>query len=281
MKPTNTLSTPKTLALLPSIQDIVNRRGAVSRIPKYMTPMGGQHLVEFGWNTKHGCYSEDHRGYTDLDDTEKAGYEYQKKTMKDLKTMALGVTRGMAKNSQTQTDEQIQEMCKILMKMVAGETGFGLIFSYVNDLDFFGIEAIFLKVVKRIPDVVYKIMPVLIHETHECTCEDDNSDAEDDFENDCGCSSEVYSVTPEDINYTLNTKSKDRYVGHPLPFGGGGTRFYVIRGQGFGHSWNSKEHVDNVTEVQTYLQRAIVVTSFSATAHKKRKYAEGKPEEEK
>ena len=257
---------------MPSITTIVALKEAVSRIPGYMRAMGSQHLVEWDWNTKHGCYSEDHRGYTVLDDDMKQDYEFQQKTMKKLGKIA----REAAMDSSSKSDTVIQKMCKKLIKMVEGETSFGLIFSYgeldVSESDFYGIEATFLEVVKKIPGVVYKIMPVLIHESHECTCEDDNSDADDDFENDCGCSSEVYSVSPEDINYALNVKPKDRYRGHPHPFGGGNTRFYVIRGRGFGHSWDGELFADNVTKQRSYLQRAMVITSFEASAYKKRKY---------
>ncbi len=270
--PLAVVPTPKDTALLPSIQSIVGLKEAVSRIPGYMRAMGSEHLVEYDWNTKHGCYSEDHRGYTNLDDDMKQDYEFQQKTMEKLGKIAREATM----NGSSKTDIVIQKMCKKLIKMVEGETTFGLIFSYgeldVSESDFYGIEATFLEVVKKIPGVVYKIMPVLIRESHECTCEDDNSDADDDFENDCGCSCEVYSVSPEDINYTLNIKPKDRYMNHPHPFGGGNTRFYVIRGRGFGRAWSNKQHFDNITTERTYLQRAVVITSFEASAHKKRKY---------
>ncbi len=265
------MTTSKTNTSMPSISTIVSLREAVTRIPRYMISMGSQYLVEWDWNTKHGCYSEDHRGYTDLDDDMKQDYEFQKETMEKLGKIAGKATM----DGSSKSDTVIQKMCKKLIKMVEGETKFGLIFSYgeldVSESDFFGIEATFLEVVKKIPGVVYKIMPVLIHESHECTCENDNSDAEDDFENDCGCSSEVYSVSPEDINYTLNVKPKDRYMGHPLPFGGGNTRFYVIRGRWFGHSWDGELLADNITKQRSYLQRAVVITSFEASAYKKRK----------
>ncbi len=268
--PSVVVPTSKDTVLLPSIQSIVGLKEAVSRIPGYMRAMGSQHLVEYAWNEKHGCYNVDHRGYTDLDEDMKQDYEYQQKNMEKLGKIAREATM----NGSSKSDVVIQRMCRKLIKMVEGETSFGLIFSYgeldVSESDFAGIEAIFLRVVKSIPDVVYKIMPVLVCEKHECSCEN----GEDyEYENDCGCSCEVYSVSPEDINYTLNTKPKDRYMNHPHPIGGGNMRFYVIRGQGFGHDWDNKQNIDNITTKRTRLQRAIVITSFEASAHKKRKYA--------
>ena len=273
---------PNDSGSMPNISTIVTLREAVSRIPQYMRPMGSQHLAEYDWNEKHGCYNEDRRGYIDMDDDLKEDYEFQKKTMKKLQKLAV-----IMMDTSPRSDTIIFEMRRRFIKMVEGETSFGLIFSYgqldVEETGFYGLETVFLRLVKSMPEVVYKIMPVLIRETHECTCEGEDSGEDDyDFENDCGCSCEVYSVSPEDINYTLNTKPKDRYMNHPHPFGGGNTRFYAIKGQGFGHAWDSKQQIDGVTQKLTYLHRAIVVTSFEASAHKKRKYAEtGKAAKEK
>ena len=248
---------------VPTLQQVVNHREAVSRIPECMSRLGSLPLVEFDWNLDHGCYEENHRGYTELDLEEQESYELREEGFLTLKTMA-------------QTGGQTQELSKALMQVVAGEDTFGLIFSYnQNNLNETGqcqgAEALFLRAIKEIPDVSYKILPVLLHEKHRCTCDNDNDDDED-FENDCGCTTEVYSATPEDIQYSLSQAGKEYFIDHPCPLGGGSTNFYSIGN--FGYSWKQyfgQGGPNNIIKERTALHRAIMVTSWSPLAHKKRK----------
>jgi len=186
-----------------------------------------------------------------------------------------------------QTGGQTQKLSKALMQEVAGEDTIGLIFSYnQNNLNETNpclcAEALFLRAIKEIPDVSYKILPVLLHEKHKCTCDNDNDDNDEDFENDCGCSSEVFSATPEDIQYSLNQAGKEHFIGYPIKdhllghpslLGGDTTNFYSIGD--FGYSWKTYfgqgGTYDTVIKDRISLCRAIVVTSWSPLAHKKRK----------
>ena len=264
---TNTLSPPPKddkLMVVPTLQRVVNLREAISRIPECMSRLGSRPLVEWDWNLDHGCYEQNDCGYIELHPEEQESYELREEGFQALKIMARSVG-------------QTQKMTKALMQVVAGEDTFGLIFSYnQNNLDetnqCLGAEAMFLRAIKEIPDVSYKILPVLIHEKHMCTCDSNAADDDEDFENDCGCISEVYSATPEDIQYSLSQAGKEYLIGHPSPLGGGATNFYSIGD--FGYSWKKyfgQGGPNNIIKERITLCRAIMVTAWSPLAHKKRK----------
>lgn len=260
---------------VPSLQAVVHLREAISRIPQCMNRLGSQPLVEWYWNTDHGCYEQNDRGYIELDLSEQEAYELKKEGFQTLKKLSVSLNPK-------------QRLSKALMQVIAGEDTFGLIFPYnetnLNETSQSqGLEALFLKAVKEIPNVSYKVLPVLIHEKHMCTCGNDDND-EEDFENDCGCNSDVYAATPEDIQYSLSQAGKKYLMDHPCPLGGGGTINFYSLGD-FGYAWKEyfwQDDANNTVKERIILQRAIVVTSWSATDRRTRKYVDtGKVAKEK
>lgn len=251
--------------LVPSLQTAIKYNKAINELPACMASMGRQPLMEYGWNKMYGCYQEDHEGWIEISQEEEETYEMQKKGFEHLREMAETDIKW-----QNHRQQLIQKIGKGLMKLVAGEETFGLLLSYGDSLQetsFMDVDSMFLQAVKlHFPKVCYKIIPVLICETADWMASErpEKSDQPYDF------SSLVYSATPEDISYCLNRK--DTCLGHPDPLGGGCTNFYNI--EFLNYYWR-RRYAGNIhgpgIPNTIYFQRALVVTSWSATAHKKRK----------